>query len=138
MSNCDHVSKVLEWGYTLTDGNFKEHPSLYGCTKCDATSEVPFPSIDAFIDHTNCDEEPCFGCKAKGLQLNTGDANSQKGMSNKKWDNELKAYRQARSEGIQPAATSMAAIQEAYRASETMGKAYDADTMINTKAITKE
>ena len=86
MSNCDHVSKVLEWGYTLTDGNFKEHPSLYGCTKCDATSEVPFPSIDAFIDHTNCDEKPCFGCKAKGLQLSTGDANSRVHMTTRAHD----------------------------------------------------
>ena len=82
--------------------------------------------------------EDCFGCKAKGLQLNTGDASSQKIMSNKKWDGELNEYRRARSQGIQPAGTTMAAIQEAYRASETMGKAYDADVMPPAQSIQKE
>lgn len=59
-------------------------------------------------------------------------------MSNKKWDGELNEYRKARAQGIQPAGTTMAAIQEAYRASEVMGKAYDADTMTKADTITKQ
>ena len=85
-------------------------------------------------------QDDCFGCKALGLQINTGDAKaaSGSGMTNKEWDNELKAYRQARAEGIQPAGTSMKAINEARRASEAMGAAYNADTMINSRAITEK
>ena len=88
------------------------------------------------------DVDGCFGCKILGLQLNSGDASSQKQTSNKKWESELNAYRQARAEGIQPAGTSMKKIQEARRASEAMGSAYDANTMpsanlIQNKTVTK-
>lgn len=84
--------------------------------------------------------ETCFGCKALTLEMNTGDAKAARGtnMTNKEWDNELKAYRKARAEGIQPAGTNMKAINEARRASEAMGQAYNADTMINSRAITKK
>lgn len=70
--------------------------------------------------------EDCFGCKALGLQLNTGDANSNLRVSNKKWDKELQAYRDARAQGIQPAGTSMKKIQEAVKISNETGKAYGA------------
>ena len=133
---CPHISRVKEWGF---NENHDFIASLWDCVLCGAESSTPFREEEKVsIDHTHCDTEPCFGCKAKGLQLNTGDANSQKIMSNKKWDGELNEYRRARAQGIQPAGTNMTAIQEAYRASETMGKAYDADTMINTQAIQKE
>ena len=79
--------------------------------------------------------EGCFGCKVLGLQMNPGDASSQKQTSNKKWDGELEAYRAARAEGIQPAGTTMKKIQEARRASDVMGKAFDANTMGNSKMI---
>lgn len=140
MSECDHITKVLAWGLDRNGGDIKEVPVQYGCTKCDATSDKPLSNgqVVKVIDHSDCANNPCFGCKAKSLQLNTGDANHQKAMSNKKWDGELNAYRQARSEGIQPAGTSMAAITEARRASEAMGKAYDADVMPSTTTITKE
>jgi len=82
-------------------------------------------------------EDDCFGCKALGLQINTGDAKASNGsgMTNKEWDKELNAYASARKQGIQPAGTSMKAIREAHRASEAMGKAYDADVMIDSKVI---
>jgi hypothetical protein len=86
------------------------------------------------LDHPE-DVEGCFGCKVLGLQMSPGDASSQKSMTNKKWDGELDAYRQARADGIQPAGTSMAKIQEARRASEAMGKPYDSNTMPNTNLI---
>lgn len=70
--------------------------------------------------------EDCFGCKALGLQMNTGDANSNLQVSSKKWDKELQAYRDARAQGIQPAGTSMKKIQEAVRISNETGKAYGA------------
>ncbi len=78
----------------------------------------------------------CFGCKGLTLQMNSGDA--KRDISDKKWTSELKAYKDARAQGIQPAGTSMRHIQEAHKASEVLGKAYNADTMpkasdINTK-----
>ena len=81
------------------------------------------------------DVEGCFGCKIMGLQMSPGDASSQKSTSNKKWDGELDAYRAARADGIQPAGTTLKKVQEARRASEVMGKAYDANTMTNSKLI---
>lgn len=132
MTDCDHISKVIEWGFDEKQ-DFKA--VKYGCTKCEIESQVPFPSNDVFVDHTNCGSEPCFGCKAKGLQLSTGDATSGKAMTNKKWEGELGEYRKARSEGIQPAGTSMKAIQEARRASEALGTAYSADSMPGTNLI---
>lgn len=130
---CDHISKVLEWGFTDTR-NFKA--SLYGCVNCEETSPVPFASKEIFVDHSKCGgPDVCFGCKAAGLQLNTGDAHSGKSMNNKKWDNELSAYREARAQGIQPAGTSMEKINEARRASDAMGTAYDSNTMPATNLI---
>jgi hypothetical protein len=134
MTKCSHISRVKEWG-------FNEHhdfiASLWDCVLCGTISKEPFKSDEIIINHSECGED-CFGCKAKGLQLNTGDASSQKAMPNKKWDGELNEYKNARKQGIQPAGTSMAAVQEAYRASEVLGKAYDADTMVNTKVINKK
>lgn len=130
---CDHISKVLEWGFTDTH-NFKA--TKYGCVNCDETSPVPFVSDDVFIDHRTCGgPDVCFGCKAAGLQLNTGDAHHGKTMNNKKWNSELNAYSEARAQGIQPAGTSMAKINEARRASDVMGKAFDANTMGNAEMI---
>lgn len=133
---CDHITRVKEWSFS------PEHnlvPSLYDCTRCGEESTVPFPGqLEVAIDHSNCNAEPCFGCKAKGLQLNTGDASSQKAMSNKKWHGELDAYRAARAQGIQPEGTSMAAIERAVKASDVMGKAYNANDMTSAKFINKE
>jgi hypothetical protein len=102
---------------------------------CDETSEKPFEYEEISIDHTQCDED-CFGCKAKGLQLNAGDATRD--IPDKKWNSELKAYRDARAQGMQPAGTRMADIESAYTASETLGKAYNAETMPKAKDITKK
>lgn len=131
---CNHVTKVLDWGYRLEDGDVNQFVTLWGCTNCDTTSERPFATEEIFIDHSTCGDE-CFGCKARGLQLNTGDASSNKATTNKKWDGELDAYRAATAEGIQPAGTTMKAVQEARRASDALGSAYSADTMPNTNLI---
>ena len=135
---CDHKSKVLEWGYELKDGQMNQYVSLYGCTECDATSPKPFPSKEEVfvIDHSNCHIDPCFGCKAKGLQLSTGDANSQSFMSKKKYNKEMDAYKEARRQGIQPGGTTMQKIEAAHKASEALGKPYNGNSMISAEKIT--
>lgn len=138
MPKCHHISRVTEWGFSQ-DHDFIA--TAYDCVLCGEQSPTPFPHEERVVsvDHTECDTNPCFGCKAKGLQLNTGDANSQKQMSNKKWDGELDAYRAARAQGIQPAGTSMAHVRAAVEASDVMGRAFDADTEATTaQSITKE
>ena len=81
--------------------------------------------------------EGCFGCKISTLQTNSGDASGGKAMPNKKWDGELQAYRDARAQGIQPAGTSMKNIVAAHKASETLGSAYDANTMVKANKLDK-
>ena len=127
-----HISKVLEWGFT-PEHDF--NATLWGCVLCDVTADKPFEYEEISIDHTACDED-CFGCKAKGLQLNTGDA--KRDIPDKKWNDELSDYREARRQGMQPSGTTKAHIEAAYDASEKLGKAYDADTMPKAKDITKE
>lgn len=51
-----------------------------------------------------------------------GDATAQK-----RWDNELQAYRDARAQGIQPDGTTMPKIQAALDASDKAGAAYGRD-----------
>jgi len=90
---------------------------------------------------TGCKEknhETYIEClQASNLQINTGDAGRAEGMSAKRWDGELKAYRDARAEGIQPAGTTMRQIVAAKKASDTLGAAYNADVMPTTDKITK-
>lgn len=130
---CSHISKVLEWGF---DENHDFIASVWGCVLCDETSDKPFKDEeDISIDHTACDED-CFGCKAKGLQLNTGDAGRP--IADKQWQSRLKFYKDARNQGIQPAGTQRAQVEAAYKASETLGKAYDAGTMgVRADKVTK-
>ena len=134
----EHCSKVLEFGF---DEKMNYKAALYGCTGCDATSLVPFPHIESEqIDHNNCGDE-CFGCKAKNLQLATGDARGDviaSGTTQKKWNSELEAYRSARAQGIQPNGTQRRHIEAAHDASEKLGTAYDGNTMVNAKKLDKK
>ena len=71
--------------------------------------------------------EGCFGCKIGTLQLSTGDANGNmvaSGWTNKKWENELNAYKSARAQGIQPDGTSLSQVRKAIDTSEKTGVAY--------------
>ena len=137
-NECDHITKVVKWGYNLIDGDMVSYVALYGCVNCNATSDSPFISEDfKAIDHTKCGGPfECFGCKAKGLQLNTGD--TTRDISDKKWTSELQAYRDAKAQGIQPGGTSRAHVEAAYAASETMGKAYNSETMPKAHQIDKK
>ena len=65
--------------------------------------------------------------RASNIQMSTGDANGElvnNGWTNKKWNNELKAYRDARAQGIQPDGTSTAQIQKAVDVSNKTGHAF--------------
>ena len=126
-----HIGKVVKDGYDLVNGQMIFKVELWGCSKCDATATEPwsdFGLIKENPDHVDSELCLCFGCKARTLQLSTGDAAGNKGMPNKKWDAELKAYKDARRQGIQPAGTSMKKIQDAVDKSNKAGKAYDANT----------
>jgi len=134
----EHCSKVLEFGF---DEKMNYKASLYGCSGCDETSLVPFPHTEPEeIDHSNCGDE-CFGCKAKNLQLATGDARGDviaSGTTQKKWNSELEAYRSARAQGIQPNGTNRKQIEAAHDASERLGSAYDGNTMVQAKKLDKK
>jgi len=123
-----HVSKVLEWGL---DENTNFTPKLYGCTECSETFNSP-PSAGTLVEeHTHTKYVAgCFACKIHTLQMSTGDANSglvSNGWTNRKWDNELKLYREARAQGIQPDGTSTAKIRKAIDISDKTGHAYGSD-----------
>jgi hypothetical protein len=137
--DCNHVSKVLEWGYKLEDGQVNQYVSLYGCTNCDVTSTEVLPdSGELVVDHSDCHVSPCFGCKAKTLQLATGDAAGNivaSGTTQKKWDKELDFYKDARSQGVQPEGTSRKAVEKALEASEVLNKPYNAEKMPKAKDI---
>jgi len=77
-------------------------------------------------DHSSWGE--CL--RASRLQLNAGDAKHTIIKTNKAWDAELNAYKAARDQGIQPAGTTMAKVQEAVSISEMTGKPYDASKPI--------
>lgn len=129
--NCSHLSRVKEWGFNSTHDFIV---TLYDCVLCGEESPIPFKDEERVdIDHTQCDDD-CFGCKARGLQLNTGDASRD--IPDKKWTSELKAYKDARAQGIQPAGTTRAHVEQAYEASEKLGKAYNSEKMPKAKDIT--
>lgn len=65
--------------------------------------------------------------RASNIQMSTGDANGDlvgNGWTNKKWDNELSLYREARKQGIQPEGTSTAQIRKAMDVSDKTGHAF--------------
>lgn len=141
-----HIGKINKWEYYLEDGDVKQRTAEWGCTKCDATSTEVWEGFGQYgkndIDHTKCGgPDHCFGCKAKGLQLATGDAAGNiiaSGTTQKKWDKELQLYRDAKAQGVQPAGTSTKAIRSALEASEVLNKPYDAGKMPATQHITKQ
>lgn len=141
--DCDHISKVIKEGYNLVDGQMHSVVFLWGCTKCDETSEEPLYDMSAsFVSVEFCEEGcECFGCKAKGLQMNAGDARGDvnaSGTTQKKWNSELDAYRSARAQGIQPNSTKRKDIEAAHNASERLGSAYDGGTMVQAKKLDKK
>jgi hypothetical protein len=56
-------------------------------------------------------------------------------MPKRKWEGELVRYKEARRQGIQPAGTTMDKIIAAEKASENLGRAYNAEKDPNAKSI---
>lgn len=130
-----HVAKIIAW---KLDENVNHVPAKYGCTGCDMEFFEPPRATAPAVEHTHTEfVDGCFACKVVTLHLDPGDASHKKAMSRKKWDGELNAYAEARAQGIQPAGTRMGQIREAEKASETLGRAYSAETMPPAKNITK-
>lgn len=127
MENCNHVSKVLDW---ILDDTARLVPGLFGCVNCDLVSNEPVSDGGFVSSHDHVDfVDGCFACKIGTLHLGTGDANGNlvaNGWTNKKWDGELHAYREARRQGIQPASTKMKDIKKAVEASDKIGQAFQA------------
>jgi hypothetical protein len=134
----EHITKVLKWG--LND-KYEYIGELYGCTECEETSPVPFVTEEVSTGHSEHTDyvDGCFACKIKTLELSPGDAGyTENSYTKKSWESELQAYRDARAQGIQPAGTTRKHIQQAYDASDKLGKAYDADVMPAASKITKQ
>lgn len=127
--NCNHTTRVKTWGYNLIDGNMFPKPNMYDCVHCGLESTEPFPHQDVFVDHSNCNDNPCFGCKAKYLQLSVGDARHDGVMSAKQHDKELGSYFDAISQGIEPISTKQRDIDAAVRLSNDMGAAFDGNKL---------
>jgi len=137
MSECQHVSKITSWGL---NEKYESIPTAYGCLNCDWVGDKPFIYIEVPSEHYGHEAyvEGCFACKIITLELNTGDAGRADSMTNKKWIGELDAYADARSQGIQPAGTTMKAVNEAKAASDKLGVAYNAESMPAATKITKQ
>lgn len=134
-NDCTHINQVKEWGW----GQDTFGPSLWICGWCGKESKERFYEYEKIEqDHSECEYNPCFGCKARKLQISTGDANSAAMMPAKKFNKELDAYKEARKQGIQPNGTTMDKINAAYKASEALGKAYDGNTMISADKVTSD
>jgi len=130
----EHKPKVTDWGF---DEFQNWIPVLYGCIDCDATF-VQIPKEEEKLPHDHPEYvDGCFACKIVTLELGVGDAHSGKTMTGRKWDGELQAYRDARRQGIQPAGTSARSVEDAVRASDNLGSAYNAESMAPAPVFTK-
>jgi hypothetical protein len=132
-----HTSQVNKWGFNDKDDFV---PVEYICKECgDTYPESPIYD-EPVSDHINHIDytDGCFTCKLLTIQLGTGDAGRAESMSQRKWDAELSAYRDARSQGIQPSGTTMKKINEAKAASDKLGVAYNAESMPAAEKITKQ
>lgn len=120
-----HTAKVLTWEL---NERFQHVPGTWGCTDCDETFDEAPSNGSITQEHTHTFYvHGCFACKVTTLQLNTGDANGTRDMSQKKWDKELDLYRDARKQGIQPEGTTTAKIRKALDVSDKTGHAFGSD-----------
>lgn len=67
-------------------------------------------------DHTS------YSQCSRGIQLSTGIAIGT--LKQQDWDRELRAYKRARAEGIQPDGTQMHQVEQAKKISDATGVAY--------------
>lgn len=123
--HCNHHGIVHKWGF---DDNHNWTAIEFICKNCNEIRSERFPveKLETVMEHEARCDGSCEGCQAKLIQFSTGDAGRP--MAQKKWDAELNAYSAARKQGIQPAGTSMRAVQDAVEKSNKAGKAFDANT----------
>jgi hypothetical protein len=125
MQEHSHTAKILTW---KLDENFDYKPGSYGCTDCSETFLESPSNGSITVEHKHDSYvHGCFACKIQTLQLSTGDANGslvENNWTNKKWNNELDLYKQARSQGIQPDGTTTAKVRQAMDVSDKTGHAY--------------
>jgi hypothetical protein len=76
-------------------------------------------------DHRSYGE--CLRSKAPKIAF-CNSAAGQDYTKQKRWDRELDAYQDAKRQGIQPEGTRLSQINEAVELSNTVGRAYRADT----------
>ena len=140
---CDHAAKVNQFTYALIDGDVVQSVSEYGCTNCTETfTEVPYEcdplGYHGYHVKDGIFVETCTHCqRAAGVPDSIFDYRLRVDATpQKKWDKELDRYRSARRQGIQPEGTTTKKIIEAEKASDNLGKAYNAETMCVAKRIT--
>lgn len=80
---------------------------------------------------TGCPTQDCesYGACLKGKSARVAYCNSAGGMdysSQKRWDRELSAYKDARAEGLQPSGTKLHQVENAKRISDATGTAFQA------------
>lgn len=66
-----------------------------------------------------------WAASARGLDL----------TREKKWDQELQSYRDARAQGVQPAGTTTGQIREAMEISEETGRAFNAEKPLESLGL---
>lgn len=104
-------------------------PTSYDCLSCDWVGDTLPVEEDTSEEHNHREYvDGCFSCKIKTLQLSTGDANSGRQVSEKKWDSENEFYADAVRQGINPDGIFRHEVEAALEASEKLGVAYDTDT----------
>ena len=130
-----HIPKVLEWKLDEAH-NFRA--SLHGCLTCSETF-TDIPLEEESLGHTHTDYvDDCFGCKIQTLELSTGDANSTKAMSSKKWDSENQFYADAVKQGVNPDGVFRHEVEASLNASEILGVPYNGDSMMPANEITPQ
>lgn len=128
ITNCNHIHRVAKWGL---DASSNYTVTVWDCSLCGIILDKPVEEVEQELNHDYdfCSDNECFVCKIKTLSLNAGDAKSgfiENGYTQKSWDRELKEYRDARAQGIQPKTTRLKDVRAAVEASDKTGKAFDA------------
>lgn len=117
--NCDHANIVLKWGI-ITGSEFG--PTLWGCSRCDATSSERLPSKPPMsVEHNKCADPDCFQCKLLHISFGSGTSPTRnKGAEaesvdarEKRWQKDMPAYKRLRQQGLQPKTIDGAARLEA-------------------------
>jgi hypothetical protein len=118
MTRSGRASTPLTLLVTVTEANCPRCPQC-GRDPSGCTCGQNCSSACVTKDHAT------FGACMRSKGLYVAPNLSDTGAS-KRWDSELSAYRDARRQGVQPAGTTMAKVNEAMRLSDSTGVAFQA------------